>query len=352
MGSDARQTWDEWAALGAEYALIGRIARMVESLPQPFPLQGEGVGEGVRLLEGIGDDTAVLQIGQHRLLWTTDMLIEGVHFRLDWLDAYQIGWKSLAVNLSDIAAMGGTPLAALLSLSLPPERTGEWLDRFIEGFLACARTYETQLIGGDTNRAAYAEGPLVIDVSLLGVVDGSPALRQGGQPGDWLLVTGSLGGSRAGLMRLMHGDRTDADALQAHGMPVPRLREGQRLREHGVHAMIDLSDGLASDLPKLARASRCGARVLSAQLPIHPAAMRWCKRTGTDPMLFALAGGEDYELLIAATPETAQILLADLPTQTGTPLTHIGYLTDESDLLLQDESGNTTPLPRIGWDHF
>jgi thiamine-monophosphate kinase len=328
---------DDWSQLGAEYALIGRIAQAVQRAGQPLT---------------IGDDAAVLPFGERHLLWTVDMLIEGVHFRLDWSGAYVLGWKSLAVNLSDIAAMGGTPMGALLSLSLPPTRTGDWLDRFIEGFLACARTYETVLVGGDTNRAATGEGPVIIDVSVLGMVEGMPVGRDGGQPGDWLLVTGRLGASRAGLMRLLQEDRSDADALEAHLKPTPRLYEGQRLHEAGVHAMMDLSDGLASDLPKLARASDCGARVLSAQLPIHPAALRWCEQAGENPIRFALAGGEDYELLIAAAPETAQTLLAEFAAETGTPLTHIGYLTEGDALLLQDETGALQPIPAIGWDHF
>jgi len=330
--------------LGAEYALIERIARAAQSIAPPSMEAG--------LVVGIGDDSAVLRVGQRHLLWTADMLIEGVHFRLDWTDAYALGWKSLAVNLSDIAAMGGTPLASLLMLSLPPERTGEWLDEFIRGFLECARAYSTALIGGDTNRAASAEGPTVIDVSVLGVIEGLPVRRQGGRPGDWLLVTGSLGGPRAGLMRLLNHDRSDTEALQAHFMPCPRLHEGKFLRQHGAHAMMDLSDGLASDLLKLTHASQCGAQVLRAQLPVHAAALRWCRETGEDPALFALAGGEDYELLLAAPPQIAQTLLEECPHQTGTPLTHIGYLTESEEILLQDELGNLTPLFVEGWSHF
>ncbi len=376
MGNSEQQAGDDQWGLGAEYALIQRIAHAVlvqRSLPKPHrstgvpPVQsGLGVppikqihqrddseqSQTLKRVVGIGDDAAVLQSGEHTLLWTTDMLVEGVHFRLDWTNAYQLGWKSMAVNLSDIAAMGGTPLFALLSLALPPERIGDWLDEFIRGFLECAFVYRTELIGGDTNRSASPEGPMVIDVSVLGTVEGAPVGRGGGQPGDWLLVTGELGGSRAGLMRLLNGDRTDVEALHTHLTPSPRVHEGQFLREHGVHAMMDISDGLASDLRKLAFASGCGARVLSVQLPIHPSAIRWCEQTGEDPERFALAGGEDYELLIAAPPETAQGLLADLPHQMGTPLTHIGYLTEPPDLLLEDPTGNLIPLPQTGWNHF
>ncbi len=338
---------NNWSELGAEYALIGRIARAALGGSDPLPLLA-----GVSLIEGIGDDAAVLQVGDRLMLWTADMLIEGVHFRLDWMDARELGWKSLAVNLSDIAAMGGEALGALLSLALPSERTGDWLDRFIEGFLECARRYGVPLIGGDTNRAAPANGALIIDVSVLGSVQGSPVLRRGGQPGDWLLVTGALGGSRAGLMRLTQGDRSDSEALQAHFRPVPRLAEGQLLRVGGIHAMMDISDGLAADLPKLAHASRCGAVVQSVQIPVHPAARRWCEQRGEDPMLFALSGGEDYELLIAAAPATAQPLMEMLPAQTGTPLTPIGHLVEEKGLWLEDAEGNRTPMPAGGWDHF
>jgi thiamine-monophosphate kinase len=158
-----------------ESALIERIARRVgqASVPDAF-----------RLVLGIGDDTAALQIGEQTLLWTADMLLEGVHFRLDWIDPASLGWKSLAVNLSDIAATGGTPVGALLSLALPAECTGAWLDAFVDGLAECARAYGVALLGGDTNRAEQ----VVIDVSVLGVVAGRPVPRSGARPGDWLLV--------------------------------------------------------------------------------------------------------------------------------------------------------------------
>ncbi len=180
------------APLSGESALIKRIAQRVgrASLPQPF-----------HLLQGIGDDTAVLQAGDQTLLWTADMLVERVHFRLDWIDPAALGWKSLAVNLSDIAAMGGVPVGALLSIALPAEYTGAWLDAFVDGFADCAQTYGVALIGGDTNRAER----VVIDVSVLGVVAGQPALRSGAHAGDWVARVGCAGRLARRLFALMAG---------------------------------------------------------------------------------------------------------------------------------------------------
>ena len=289
------------APAGGESALIKRIAQRVgwASLPQPFCL-----------LQGIGDDAAVLQAGDQTLLWTADMLLEGVHFRLDWIDPALLGWKSLAVNLSDIAAMGGTPVGALLSLALPAERTGAWLDAFVDGLAECAQTHGVALLGGDTNRA----NQVVIDVSLLGIVAGQPVLRSGARAGDWLLVSGALGGSRAGLHALMAGDASAVD-LAPHFRPKPRMQVGMLTRELGATAMMDLSDGLAADLPKLLRASGVGAVVYAAQVPVHPAAARWAHAHALDPVAFAIAGGEDYELLIAAPPPVAQQLQERVPAE-------------------------------------
>lgn len=326
------------APAGGESALIKRIAQRVgwASLPQPF-----------HLLQGIGDDAAVLQAGDQTLLWTADMLLEGVHFRLDWIDPASLGWKSLAVNLSDIAAMGGTPVGALLSLALPAERTGAWLDAFVDGLAECARAYGVALLGGDTNRAEH----VVIDVSLLGIVAGQPVPRSGAQVGDWLLATGALGGSRAGLHALMAGDASAVD-LAPHFRPIPRLQVGALARELGATAMMDISDGLAADLPKLLRASGVGAVVYAAQVPVHPAAAHWTQAQGLDPIAFAVAGGEDYELLIAAPPHVAQRLLERVPAETGVPLAHIGEVIAAQEVWLQRADGRRESFAIGGWDHF
>ncbi|MFN4034141.1 MAG: thiamine-phosphate kinase, partial [Fimbriimonadales bacterium] len=224
-----------------ESALIEQIAAR-GTLPTP--------SGAVSVARGVGDDTAVLKVGQQTLLWTADMLVEGVHFRVDWIDPASLGWKALAVNLSDIAAMGGAPVGALLSIALPPERTGDWFGAFLDGFLECARAHDTALIGGDTNRAEQ----IVIDVSVLGRVTGAPLTRDGAAVGDWLMVTGALGGSRAGLEALLAG-ASDAIDLTPHFRPTPRLQAGALAQALGATAMMDLSDGLAADLPKLLRAS-------------------------------------------------------------------------------------------------
>ncbi|BCW96489.1 MAG: thiamine-phosphate kinase [Fimbriimonadales bacterium] len=326
------------APAGGEGALIARIALRAGHIDLPAPYQ---------LLQGIGDDTAVLQVGDQTLLWTTDMLVEGVHFRLDWTDAAALGWKALAVNLSDLAAMGGEPVGVLLSLALPPEYTEGWLDAFVEGFAACAQSFGVALLGGDTNRAER----MVIDVSALGAVQGAPVLRSGARAGDWLLVSGGLGGSRAGLEALQAGEASEVD-LTPHFRPQPRLQVGAQARALGATAMMDISDGLAADLPKLLRASGVGAVVCAAHIPVHPVAAQWAHRRGLDPLAFAIAGGEDYELLIAAPPPVAQQLLERVPAETGVPLTRIGEVHAAQELWLEYPDGRRESFAIAGWDHF
>ncbi|MCS6919678.1 MAG: thiamine-phosphate kinase [Fimbriimonadales bacterium] len=326
------------AQVGGESALIERIARKAQDFAHL---------ERIHIVQGIGDDTAVLHADSQTLLWTADMLLEGVHFRLDWIDPHSLGWKSLAVNLSDIAAMGGAPVSALLSMALPPERTGEWLDAFIEGFMECACAYSTVLLGGDTNR--YEQ--VLVDVSVLGVIQGRPVLRSGAQEGDWILVTGGLGGSKAGLEALQEGETGEID-LTPHFRPVPRLQAGALARELGATAMTDLSDGLAADLPKLLRASRRGAVIYPAQVPVHPVARQWAQAHGLDPTQFAIAGGEDYELLIAAPPSNAERMMERIPKQTGTPLRKIGEVIAEPELWLEYSDGRRESFEIAGWDHF
>ncbi|MBI3318133.1 MAG: thiamine-phosphate kinase [Candidatus Omnitrophica bacterium] len=234
------------------------------------------------VIRGIGDDCAVLKgpSGRH-LLFASDMLVERVHF-LRSSPPEKVGWKALAVNVSDIAAMGGLPRHAVVSLGLPPQTPVAWVDRLYRGLRRCARRFGVNLVGGDTNRSDR----LVIDVAILGEVEPSRVVyRAGARAGDWLLVTGRLGGAvRSGR----------------HLTFIPRVREARALTQKGrLHAMIDLSDGLSADLSRLCRASGLGALLDASRVP---------RRRGVS-LRAALTEGEDFELLMAAPPREARRLL-------------------------------------------
>lgn len=305
-------------------------------------------GGPVRL--GIGDDCAILQPpAGHEVLVTTDFTLEGRHFRRDWHPAVSVGHRCLLRGLSDIAAMGGRPMAAFLSLALPAGFTAKtagrrWVDGFFSGLLALARTTGTPLAGGDT---ASAPGDSILaDIVLLGSVPrGTALLRSGARTGDGLYVTGFLGGSAAELQRLSTRPRrfakANVDGDHPHLFPRPRLAVGDRLRRIASAAM-DMSDGLSTDLRHLCDESGVGAVVHAGALPMHPllAGMKPKEALG-----LALDGGEDYELLFAARPGTR------IPRQiAGVPLTRIGEIT-RSNAILLERDGELTPLQTGGWEH-
>ncbi len=304
------------AATGpGEFELIARLAEIV----------GPPSSAGVVL--GIGDDAAAWRPAPDRLqVATTDMLVEGVHFRLDWTSADDLGWKGLAVNLSDLAAMGALPSWALVSLALPPERRELALELY-RGMAELARRTGTAIVGGDTVRSS---GPLVVSLALVGEADPARLLRRdAARPGDVLAVTGVLGASAAGLTLLSEGRhdllQRGEPLLTAHHRPWPRLATGQLLGAHGVHCAIDISDGLASEAQHLADASGVAIEVDIAQLPLHPAAVALLGETRARAL--ALSGGEDYELLFTA-PEA---VVAQLTRASGaeTSLTMVGRVLDE-----------------------
>jgi thiamine-monophosphate kinase len=333
----------DWERLGAEFTFIGRVAHKAEAIP--------GSAE-VQIVQGIGDDTAVLKFGECTLLWTTDMMVEGVHFRRDIADPFRLGWKALAVNLSDIAAMGGIPAGALFSCALPPELLDVWGKELIEGFTQCAKEFQCPVLGGDTNRS----DSVVLDVSVLGIVENAPLLRSTAQPGDRLFVTGKLGNSRAGLERLLMSglEKAEADdpkAVQSHLQPTPRLMAGQSAARHRASAMMDLSDGLGADLPKLCLASGCGAVLEERLIPVGKAVRRWAKQTRQKEVPFAIAGGEDYELLIAVPPDKVDAFRTAVESESGVSLSEIGFLTSDESVVLENERGHRAPLP-AGWEHF
>jgi len=281
---------------------------------------------------GIGDDAAALRVvGDRELLIATDMLMEGVHFAFPSATPQQVGRKALAVNLSDLAAMAGCATAAFVSVALPIERGFEFAQDIHAGLLELADEFGVVLAGGDTNSW---RGPLVINVAVVGEPLGArPVLRSGAKPGDWLFVTGALGGSLAGR----------------HLKFPPRLREVKRLTELvELHAMLDISDGLAADLHHILKQSHVGAVLESHRIPVSAAATQQAT-TDHSALDRALGDGEDFELLFAVSPDDGQRLEANWDDET--PVTCIGQITAESGCWLKSHSGQLTALPPLGWTH-
>lgn len=258
-----------------------------------------GVSEGV---VGIGDDCAIMPCGEDELIYSTDMLMEGVHFLRDSATPEDIGWKSLAVNLSDIAAMGGMPEATFLSIALPKDAQGEWAERFIAGYAELSDQFGVQLLGGDTTSSLR---DIAINVGVLGRAPrGKSVRRSGANIGDSIYVTGPLGNSAGGLHAILNGwERTPeiVSLIGSHIKPMPRLAEGAALMRTGlVGAMMDISDGIASDLRHILKASNVGAQVALDKLPISSYIKSICRIYGLNEYTLATGGGEDYELLFTA----------------------------------------------------
>jgi len=288
---------------------------------------------------GIGDDCAVLRLppGEEALV-TTDFTLEGRHFRRDWHPPDAVGHRCLARGLSDIAAMGGTPRAVFLSLALPAELPQEWVDGFLSGLLKLARRYSAPLAGVDT-----AESPdgILADIVVLGSAPkGEAILRSGAKPGDLIYVTGSLGEAQADLNRLRDGEKLRPRSHRKHFYPEPRVAIGQFLRERRLaSAMIDISDGLSTDLGHLCEESRVGATI---QADAIPAAVR-----GEDGLQLALHGGDEYELLFTAPPDRR------IPKQVAkVAITRIGEITRGRKMKLTLSNGKSEPLAPHGWEHF
>jgi thiamine-monophosphate kinase len=328
------------------------IAAMAARLPK--------YGAGVRV--GIGDDCAVLQPrAGHEVVVTTDLLLEGTHFRRDWHSPESAGHRCLARGLSDLAAMGASPLAAFLSLAAPPERMHargrakkSWLDRFLDGLLALAQEHSVSLAGGDT--AQSPTGSMVADIVLLGQTPrGRALLRSQAKPADRLYVTGALGGAAAELLALEHGQKFRSKDAPTHPQlfPQPRLAVGQRLlRGRLATAAIDISDGLSTDLDHLCQESGLAAVLDAAALPLHPLATRAAERGWADSAgTLALHGGEDYELLFTAPTHVR------MPRSiAGVPVKLIGEMQkaapNQPRMQLRQENGNMKVLAPGGWEHF
>lgn len=299
-------------------------------------------GAGVRI--GIGDDCAVLEPAPGRaLLVTTDLLIEDVHFRRRYASPGDIGWKALAVNLSDVAAMGGCPRWALVALACPETVTCAEVLEFFEAMRGLAAAHDVAIVGGDTSASLSG---WIVNLTVVGDIIASPKLRSGAQPGDLIAVTGPLGRSAAGLALLEATPGEQGDLARSHLRPTPRVREGQALGGiAGVTAMIDLSDGLVTDLEHIAEESGVGARIELARLPIDDATRAAATRLGVDATSWATSGGEDYELLVTVRPAALGEAMA------AASLTVIGEITTAGPVEFLSADGRSRAVSP-GFEHF
>jgi len=330
-----------------ELELIRLIRRTVEG------------GPAERVETGIGDDTAVLlpQSGA-RLLATTDLVVEDVHFRRAWASPFDIGWKAMAVNLSDIAGKGGRPLWALVALALPAPADPAEVKALYDGMRRAAEPHGVSIVGGDTCTSPCG---WFVNVTLLGEHEGSPRRRSGATLGDAVAVTGTLGRSAAGLAALQAGrarlGAVRPDAIEAvtaaHLRPAARVAEGRWLgAAAAVHAMMDCSDGLATDIAHICRESGVGARVALSRLPVDPAAREVAGALGADVVSWATSGGEDFELLLTFDPASVDALRDGLRRATGTALTVVGEIVaPDAGVRFLDAAGEPVAVAP-GYEHF
>jgi|TARA_B100002003_G_scaffold159084_1_gene147624 thiamine-monophosphate kinase len=344
--SPPHPTQDAGATVGdvGEAALINRIRRRVPPAPD-------------WVATGIGDDAAVVEPARGTLdVVTTDTLVEGIHFERSFFPAADLGHKTLAVNLSDLAAMGATPRVAVLSLVLPAGMAAADLDSLVDGMLALATRHRVALVGGNITRSP---GPLVLGMTAIGAVRRRRVLtRGGGRPGDELWVTGTLGAATAGLacLRLEPtgsavGHTDLAGCVERYRRPDPRVRIGMLLgRNRAASAAVDLSDGLGDGVRQLALASGVGAILDASAVPIDEGARRWFQTHDLDPLDTTLAGGDDYELLVAVPRAHRRRFAAISRLARGVPTTRIGVLTKDPSLVLRTADGERA-LPG-GYQHF
>ena len=338
-----------------EFGVIKLLNRMVvEQRAGP----NNGAGLGFRLKVDTGDDTAAWSTGHATELFTTDTMVEGVHFTRQTTPWRDLGWKSMASNISDVASMGGLPMYALVTLGLPPETEIADLEELYRGMLEINNQHGVAIVGGDMVRSPVA----FITVGLTGVHEGSPMTRSTAQPGDLVAVTGNLGGSGGGL-KVMLGDQGEdgrvsnaplqisaeaADYLKrCHRRPNPAVAQGRILSEAGVVTAMDISDGLAGDLGKLCLSSGLSARVYADRIPVHHLLRQAFPEDWLD---LALNGGEDYQLLFTANRETmerVQPLLVEPATVVGEVLA--GPL---GSVVVIDGQGAESQAKTVGWDHF
>lgn len=305
---------------------------------------------------GVGDDAAILRPSPgHELVFTTDMLVEGRHFDFKWITPWQLGAKSMAVNISDCAAMGAKPTAAVVSLGIPKDYPLKDLEAFYDGLQGWGEQYGVQIVGGDT----VGSDKLVVNIALLGEVESGKALRRSGaKAGDALFVTGTLGDSAAGLHTLLHpsekGKETAALLVKQHLTPTPRFNLGRALSTKKLaSSAIDISDGLSSEIHHLCEESGVGAEIHEEALPVSASLTHYCDENRLDPLGFVLNGGEDYELLFTVPLSRISEAVQKLPGETGVAVKSIGRMVPKAKgVTLITRKGERKALEAKGYDHF
>jgi thiamine-monophosphate kinase len=315
-------------------------------------------GEEPGVVVGLGDDAAVVEHGTGQTVLTTDLLVEGVHFDLGSISARDLGWKSIVVNVSDIAAMAASPRYALVSIGLTPQVEASWVMELYGGMRSACEEYALTLVGGDTNRSPA----VVLSVAVTGeVAPGRAVRRSTAQPGDVIVITGELGAAAGGLaLSRAHPSRAAAalsepwarELIDALARPTARVGEAQTLAQAGVTAMMDLSDGLAKDLSRLCAESRVGARIELSDIPVSEALRRGATTLGVDPLELAIGGGEDYELLATLDITDLERARTELDERFGVTLTDVGVIIEGGGQIAVDAQGRAAPLDPKGWDHF
>lgn len=294
----------------------------------------------------VGDDTAVLRAPAGTILFTTDLLVEHVHFDTAFIGPEDLGYKSIAVNISDVAAMGGVPRRAVVGLGVSPDLEVEWIEKLYAGMRECCDEFDMAVVGGDLSRSKE----LIISVALLGNPAGRLFVpRSGARVGDAVCVTGTLGASAAGLRLMREENKERLDLLKAHLRPTPRVRESQVLRKHLPTAMIDISDGFSVDLGHICESSDVGVVVEGGDLPLVDLSG---VTVDESPLQLGLSGGEDYELCFTIPQDRCAAAMSAVTKATGTKVTRVGEIVESSrGRVLLVESGDT-PLEAPGWDHL
>jgi thiamine-monophosphate kinase len=288
-------------------------------------------------------------------LITTDLLVERIHFLRNAISGFDLGYKSLAVNLSDIAAMGGTARESFVSIAIPEDCPLDYLEAVYDGMKDLATKFNVNILGGDTTSSKV---DLVINVVVHGTIAREEMLcRDAARPGDIIFSTGYLGDSKAGLHLILNNSPADSDEwrnlLRAHLLPVPHLAEGRFLaQQSAVNAAIDISDGLSSDLGHIAEQSGVGAVLDSDKIPVSGDLKIFCRQFNFDPVEYALSGGEDYTLLCTISPDDAEAIAENFQKKFKRPLFRIGEITADKEMKINYPDGSSSPIAPSGWNHF